>query len=189
MGLSVVVVSMGVGVRRVGIRKWGALVLSSWLVGCQSTAPLPSGPTPATLSATADPDVKGRVFTWGGSVLRVKNLADRTLVEVMAYPLDGESRPRTGGHSLGRFIADYKGFLEPAEYAVGRQVTVTGPLLGYMDGKVGEADYRYPVLQADEIRLWRDAARTWSRPAISIGVGVGGGSHDGWGNIGIGFGF
>jgi len=161
------------------------------LAGCQSTGETrPSGPVPAQLSATADPSVKGQRLTWGGSVIRVKNLQDRTLVEIMAYPLDSEGRPRTGQPSQGRFIADYKGFLEPAEYPVGRLVTVTGPMLGYLDGKVGEADYRYPALQADGIRVWenrRSGSRV--RPAVSVGVGVGGGSSSGWSNIGIGIGF
>ncbi len=161
------------------------------LAACQSTGETrPSGPLPAQLSATADPSVKGQRLTWGGSVIRVKNLQDRTLVEIMAYPLDNEGRPRTGQKSQGRFIADYKGFLEPAEYPVGRLVTVTGSVLGYMDGKVGEADYRYPVLQADEIRVWENRqSGGWNRPAVSVGVGVGGGSDGGWSNIGIGIGF
>lgn len=163
------------------------------LAGCSSTGEvLSSGPAPSRLSATADPSVKGQVLTWGGSVISVKNLKDRTLLEVMAYPLASDGRPRTDLQSQGRFIADFKGFLEPAEYQPGRLVTVTGPMLGYMDGKVGEADYRYPALQADELRLWDRQAtgsRSWSRPAINVGVGVGGGSHSSWGNIGTGFGF
>ena len=161
------------------------------LAGCQSSGgTLPPGPVPAQLSATADPSVKGQRLTWGGSVIRVKNLRDRTLVEIMAYPLDSEGRPRTGQPSQGRFIADYQGFLEPAEYPVGRLVTVTGPMLGYLDGKVGEADYRYPALQADEIRGWENRrSGSGVRPAVSVGVGVGGGSSSGWSNIGIGIGF
>jgi outer membrane lipoprotein len=167
--------------------------LPFFLAGCSSTAEVVSpGPTPSQLSATADPDVKGRLFTWGGSVISVKNLKDRTLLEVMAYPLATDGKPRTDLQSMGRFIADYKGFLEPTEYQPGRLVTVTGSMLGYLDGKVGEADYRHPALQANELRLWERqsvGSRSWSRPAINVGVGVGGGSHSSWGNIGIGFGF
>ncbi len=158
------------------------------LAGCQSTGGIePSGPTPAQLSRTADPSVKGRRFTWGGTVIQVKNLRDRTLVEIMAYPLNGEGRPRIGRSPLGRFLADHEGFLEPAEYPVGTLVTVTGPLLGYTDGKVGDAGYRFPALRADEIRVWpAPAAAAGPRPAVHVGVGVGGGSRGGWSNIGIG---
>ena len=170
-----------------------SLLLLMVLAGCESTGGVvSSGPVPARLSATADPGVKGQVLTWGGSVISIKNLKDRTLLEVMSYPLASDGKPRTDLPSQGRFIADYKGFLEPAEYQPGRLVTVTGPMLGYTDGKVGEADYRYPALRADEMRLWdRQAAgsRNWKRPAVNLGVGVGGGSGGGWGNIGIGVGF
>ncbi len=161
------------------------------LAGCQGGGTVrPEGPTPAALSATADPSVKGREFTWGGAIVSVKNLRDRTLLEVMAYPLDGDGRPRAGEPSLGRFIADRAGFLEPAEYRPGRLVTVTGTMIGYLDGKVGQADYRYPALRAETLRLWPESrASGRRRPAISVGVGIGGGSHDGWGNIGIGIGF
>ena len=135
--------------------------------------------------------VKGQVLTWGGSIVSIKNLKDRTLLEVMAYPLASDGKPRTDLQSQGRFLADYPGFLEPTEYQPGRLVTVTGPMLGYKDGKVGDADYRYPALQANEMKLWdrQAAGRGWSRPAINVGVGVGSGGSSGWGNIGIGIGF
>ena len=164
-----------------------------FLAACQSNPVAPTkGPVPAQLSASADPLVKGQTFTWGGSVISIRNLQDHTLLEVMAYPLDTEGRPRTDLKSQGRFLAHYDGFLEPAEYPVGRLVTVTGPMLGYKDGKVGQADYRYPVLRADQIRSWQQrSSSSWnSRPAVSVGVGVGGGSGGGgWSNIGIGIGF
>ncbi len=162
------------------------------LVGCQSAGGVkPAGPTPAQLSASADQGVKGQVLTWGGSIVSIKNLKDRTLLEVMAYPLASDGKPRTDLQSQGRFLADYPGFLEPTEYQPGRLVTVTGPMLGYKDGKVGDADYRYPALQANEMKLWdrQAAGRGWSRPAINVGVGVGSGGSSGWGNIGIGIGF
>ena len=162
------------------------------LEGCESTGPVqPAGPVPAQLSASGDPSVKGRVFTWGGSVIGIRNLKDRTLLEVMAYPLGSDGKPYTDRKSLGRFIADYRGFLEPAEYPVGRLVTITGSMLGYLDGKVGEADYRYPALQVDDLRLWDLPAATTGRkrPKVNVGVGIGGGSRGGWGNIGIGVGF
>ncbi len=169
--------------------KW---LLIGWLLlaaGCQSTASLPTanGPTPAELSASADPTVKGRRFTWGGTIVSVKNLADRTLLEIMAYPLDRKGRPRTDERPLGRFIADRKGFLEPMNYAPGRRVTVTGPMLGYTDGRVGEAPYRYPALQADKLELWPDIREGFEqgrRPDVHLGIGAGS-----WGgNIGISIG-
>ncbi len=156
--------------------------------GCQTTGETrPAGPLPSQLSLSGDPSVKGQVLTWGGSIVSIKNLKDRTLLEVMAYPLNSDGKPRLDRQSQGRFIADYKGFLEPAEYQVGRLVTVTGPMLGYTDGKVGEADYRYPAIAAEQLRLWpKETTRNWRRPAVSVGIGFGSG---GYSNVGIGIGF
>ena len=168
------------------------LLLLSLLAGCagQPTPTQPAAPLPSQLSASADPSVKGRRLTWGGEVISVKNLEDRTLVEIMAHPLLRNGEPQVGGANQGRFIADYPGFLDPADYPPGQRVTVTGPMLGYLDGKVGQASYRYPVLAAEKIERWEARQESsWRRPAINVGVGIGGGSHSSWGNIGIGFGF
>ncbi len=143
--------------------------------------------TPKSLSLSVDQSVKGQDFTWGGSVLSLKNLKDRSLLEVMAYPLDSNGQPDAGGTPLGRFLADYPGFLEPKEFSSGQLVTVTGPLLGYKDGKVGEADYRYPALQADQIKRWDVQPRhPDNKPRVHFGFGFGSG---GYRNIGIGIGF
>lgn len=167
------------------------VVLLLPLIGCNTTGGVqPSaGPMPAALSQSADPSVKGKDFTWGGSVLSIKNLKEHTLVEVMAYPLDSKGMPNVGGGTQGRFLADYPGFLEPAEFPSGQLVTVTGPLLGYKDGKVGEADYRYPALQADQIKHWdssQSQQHPYTKPSVNIGFGFGSG---GYSNIGIGIGF
>ncbi len=167
---------------------FGILILVS-IAACESNPQRAgsSGPTPAVLSASADGSVKGHTFTWGGSIVGSKNLKDRTLVEVMAYPLNASGEPLTGQQSQGRFLVDYKGFLEPTEYRPGRLLTVTGPMLGYTDGKVGDAPYRYPALDGVRMKLWPENNRKlkiW--PQINLGVGIGSG---GYGNIGIGIGF
>ena len=148
------------------------------------------GIQPAQLSQSADPSVKGRDFTWGGSVISVKNLEDRTLLEIMAYPLDSKGVPNIGGGTQGRFIADRRGFLEPTEYSSGTLVTVTGSMLGYTDGKVGEATYRYPALNAIQIKRWSDVESHYQKfpvkPRVNVGFGFGSG---GYSNIGVGIGF
>lgn len=158
------------------------------LAACSTNGGLQSSAvTPATLSLSADASAKGKDFAWGGSVLSIKNLKDHTLVEVMTYPLDGEGIPHVGAGTQGRFIAEYAGFLEPAEYPDGQLITVSGSMLGYKDGQVGEADYRYPVLQAVQIKRWDDTSSQRyprSKPRVGFGFGSGGRS-----NIGIGIGF
>ncbi len=159
------------------------------LAGCAGKGGVASsGLTPAVLSLSADSSVKGRILTWGGKVVSVRNLKDRTLVEVVAYALNAKGKPDLRGNTQGRFIAEYSGFLEPAEYSHGQLVTVTGSLLGYMDGKVGAADYRFPVLQAAEIRRWPDSrsSERHDKPRVNLGIGFGSGGYRG---IGIGVGF
>ena len=161
------------------------LLMAVFLNACTTTGSTSvSAVTPKRLSQSMDQNFKGQDFTWGGSVLSVKNLADHSLVEVMTYPLDSHGRPDAGGTPLGRFLADYPGFLEPLEFPGGQLVTVTGALLGYKDGKVGEADYHYPVLRADQIKRWENQRHT--KPRVSVGFGFGSGRHS---NIGIGVGF
>ena len=43
---------------------------------------------------------------WGGEVIQVENLASRTRIEVLAYPLDSSQRPRLKEPATGRFIAE-----------------------------------------------------------------------------------
>ncbi|HDK38606.1 MAG TPA: hypothetical protein ENG92_06285 [Thiolapillus brandeum] len=163
-----------------------ALPVLIFVGGCTSAGRIPPV-TPQSLSASADQSVKGQDFTWGGSILSLRNLKEHTQVEVMAYPLDDNGRPDAGGSPLGRFLVDYPGFLEPAEYRSGLLLTVTGPLLGYTDGKVGKADYRYPALRADQLKLWPKSVSTFKhKPNMNFGVGFGSG---GYSSIGIGIGF
>jgi outer membrane lipoprotein len=60
------------------------------------------------------------------------------------------------------------------DHAPGRRITVTGTLEDKLEGRVGEAAYQYPLVQARAIHLWpRDTADdTGSRTRFNIGVGV-----------------
>ena len=147
-------------------------------------------PTPATLAVQPKAHAKGAALTWGGVVIEVRNLRDRTILEVLSYPLTNDGRPDTGEPSQGRFLADRRGFLEPRDYAPGRVVTVTGPLLGYQDGTVAGAGYRFPAVSADELRLWNEATPQSSgigsrNPRVGVGVNVGSGG----GGVGVSVGF
>ena len=149
-----------------------------------------SQPTPATLSAQPRVHTKGAALTWGGVVIEVRNLSDRTMLEILAYPLADDGQPDTDEPSQGRFLADRRGFLEPRDYAPGRVVTVTGPLLGYQDGTVAGAYYRFPAVAAEELRLWDERIQPSSgigSRAPRVGVGVNVGSHGGGVGVSVGF--
>jgi outer membrane lipoprotein len=163
---------------------WALLLIT--LAGCQSTGRLgDGGPTPAQVIASGD---ASSTVHWGGRVVGIENLPDRTLVEVLALPLDRSGRPRWDQDPLGRFIIEKRGFLEPLEYAPGRLVAVHGKLNGFTSGQVGEAAYRYPVVIGERLLLWPqgDSERA-SRVAPRINFGIGAGSYGGGVGVGIGF--
>lgn len=129
----------------------------------------------------------GRNVLWGGVILSTVNLEDSTQIEVLAYPLDTDARPRTDHAPQGRFILERAGQLDPAGYGEGRLLTVAGTVTGTVAGRVGEADYTYPVIHARQLTQWPEFRTSPGvRPFFSIGVGTGGSWGSGSG-IGIGF--
>src|SRR5687768_15656576 len=98
--------------------------------------------------------VQKREVAWGGTIVNGKNLNDNTQLEVVAYPLDDNNRPRPDGGPQGRVLIIHPGYLETADYAPGRQVTVVGVVTETRSGKVGEAPYTYPVVTATRLHLW-----------------------------------
>jgi outer membrane lipoprotein len=117
--------------------------------------------------------VKDRKVAWGGTVVNGKNLANNTQFEVLAYPLDSSNRPKTDAGPLGRFIVVHPGYLETADYAPGRSITVVGPVTETRTGKVGEAEYTYPVVAADRVHLWPPISQAQPEPRIHFGIGIG----------------
>lgn len=128
---------------------------------------------PRAVAAEPQPAM-GQLVLWGGVILSTTNLKDSTQIEVLAYPLDSDERPLRDSDPLGRFILERAGYLEPANYAVGRLVSVVGTVTGVRAGRIGESDYAYPVISARQLYLWpRDSARDRSRVIFGVGVGVG----------------
>lgn len=113
------------------------------------------GPALKTVRANPEAFVDTRV-RWGGSIARVENRSDETLVEIVEHPLRRYGRPQTSYQSEGRFVARIPGFLDPAIYDEGRQITVTGTLKGSVQRKIGEHPYEFPLVAADEYSLWEE---------------------------------
>jgi outer membrane lipoprotein len=96
----------------------------------------------------------GKIVLWGGVIVGVENRKDETLLKVMRTGLDYEKRPVNLDRSTGRFIARYAGFLDPAIYKEGREITVVGEVVGKEFLSLGDTMYAYPVILAKEARLW-----------------------------------
>ena len=175
------------------VRILGIVLLSFVLVGCQIWNPKPDPKlagqaTPEQLSQGKRGLAGGESLTWGGKVQSVRNLARVTRVEIVSYPVGEQGKPLTGEPASGRFIVEMDGFLEPNELSRGTPVTVRGEYVRVLDGKVGEAAYRRPLLMGEKLDVWprREVAAEPDRPDVRWSIGVGsGGSH----GVGVGIAF
>jgi outer membrane lipoprotein len=153
----------------------------------QDEAAQPESPTPNQLVLHPHKLAVGGNVRWGGKIVGIKNLKDKTILEVLALRLDSEGRPITNSASRGRFLAEQPEYLEPLEYAPGRLVTIDGKFNGLHNGRVGESSYRFPLVATKELLLWpRKQYRTQREPRVNLGIGVGSGGYRGVG-VGIGF--
>lgn len=136
---------------------WGLVALLS--AGCSHTLSSEvHQQADSTLSLTqmrAAPETyTGRTVVLGGDILSTRNLAEGTLLEVLHKPLDSTDRPLVTDRTEGRFMALCEGYLDPAVYSQGRQVTLAGRVLGSRTEAVGEISYIYPLLSCLEVHLW-----------------------------------
>jgi outer membrane lipoprotein len=165
------------------------LLCAALLAGCAGS-PMRGEAQPGPAAAVAEPArFQGQRVEWGGQIVAVHNLRNRTELEVLALPLSSGGRPASGGAPQGRFIAVRSGFLEPADFSPGRLVTVSGTVGPPREGSVGEARYRFATVSAEDLRLWpAGSAPSGAVPFGTIGIGVGSGGFYG-GGVGIGLGF
>ena len=130
----------------------------------------------------------GKKVRWGGTILGIARVQDRTRLEVMAFPLDTRARPILDYNPTGRFMLERAGHLDPSAFREGRQITAVGVIRGTHKGRGGETDYDYPLLDARQLHLWSGAGSGYRRSdGVSIFGTIGVGVGDGDGGISIGF--
>jgi len=112
------------------------------------------GTYPEVSPARVDPGVFGSSVRWGGVILDAKNQGEQTCFEILSRDLGKYLRPEVEDQTAGRFIACKKGFHDPAIFSKGREVTVTGKIRNIEVRKLDDFDYRYPVLDVDQLVLW-----------------------------------
>ncbi len=91
----------------------------------------------------------------GGVIASVTNLENRTRVEVVNLPIDSVGKPDINLDPEGRFVAYVDGFVDPVSLAQGRLITFLGQSQESEVAKVGDYDYRFPVLKSKGFHLWR----------------------------------
>lgn len=156
------------------------LILPALLLALAACAPAPIykvapgmlDATPMQVAQTPERFARGQVI-WGGRVVNVSNLPDHSEIEVLAYPLDSSQRPKLGAAANGRFIAIVPGYVEPMNYPAGTPITVNGQLGGSRAGKVGEADYVFPLVNVTQSHAWTAEEMRSGHPNIGFGLGVG----------------
>ena len=136
------------------------------------TTPQAVAATPQQVAQTPERFAGGDVI-WGGRIVQVVNLADHSEIELLAYPLDSSQRPKANDSGNGRFIALLPGYAEPLDYPAGAMMTVSGKLNGSRAGKVGEADYVFPLVSAAQSHVWTAEEMRKGRSNIRFGVGLG----------------
>jgi outer membrane lipoprotein len=139
------------------MRKSALVITIAVALGGCATVPAPiAGDNFATVTPqqAVSQNASGQRVRWGGEIINVEPRADATCFEVLSRELWSDARPNRHDHSDGRFIACSKGFYDPAVYVRGRDLTVTGSLNGIEQHKVGEYNYTFPQVSADQVYLW-----------------------------------
>jgi outer membrane lipoprotein len=112
----------------------------------------------------------GKMLLLGGDIIETQPFPNKTLITILQRPLGFRDRPLSGDESRGRFIVETSGFLDPAIYRAGREITVAGTLVAEEVRPLGKMNYTYPVLQSREIYLW-PVQGPLNRPRFYFGVG------------------
>ena len=119
--------------------------------------------TYGALAARPD-EFKGKVVLLGGTIVQTVPKPSETEIEVVQKQVSSSGEPRLTDKSEGRFLVVVDRFLDPAIYQAGRDLTVAGEVRGSEVRRLGEIDYRYPVIAALEIYLWKEPLSPQSYP-------------------------
>ena len=134
----------------------GLATLLLVMTACAVVQPFPipaDNPTLASVQANIDAN-KNHHVAWGGVILGIEVKQTSSMITMLAKPLDNFGQPVQLDQSSGRFLARFNGFIDPAIFTGGRQLTVSGTIEGSETRKIGEFDYVLPVVNVDNYRLW-----------------------------------
>lgn len=141
-------------------------LLAVTMIGCAAVpeALMTDSDDPITdVAALSDPAGQdfGQAIRLGGVIAAIDNGEQKTRLEIVAMPIGSDGKPKLGSSAQQRFVAYVDGFLEPIAYHPGRLVSVAGHVDGEEDGKVGEFNYRFPVVAATGAQLWQVKQEVW----------------------------
>ena len=114
----------------------------------------------------------GKTVLLGGRILRVENLEDITVIEVLEEILSSRLKPSGPEASRGRFLAEFSGFKDPAVFYPGALITVAGVLKRFEKRILGKAELTYPVLSPVEHHLWSEGYDEGPRIGFGFGISI-----------------
>lgn len=142
------------GLTTAGLILLGASILTACSIVPRELRQAPRD-NPVLTEVRADADrFAGREVRWGGTIVGVDNDQLETRIEIVARDLLRSGRPADTDQSVGRFIAVFDGFRDPAIYAEGRDITIGGAVIGIEPGRIGDHDYTWPVIRVHHHLLW-----------------------------------
>jgi outer membrane lipoprotein len=104
--------------------------------------------------ASRTEEFKSKIVLLGGTIVQTVPKTKETEIEVVQKQISSSGEPYLSDKSEGRYLVIVDRFLDPAIYSSGRDVTVAGEVRGSEVRRLGEIDYRYPVIAASELYLW-----------------------------------
>jgi outer membrane lipoprotein len=110
---------------------------------------------------------RGKLFILGGIIVKTTATKEGSLIEASYVPVDSRGYLKNISASNGRFLALYKGFLDPLIFRHKRELTIAGVFRGTRLGKIDEMNYTYPFFEIEELYLWeemRDYYRSYPYP-------------------------
>lgn len=106
--------------------------------------------------ASRPDESRGKVVLLGGTIVQTVPKPEETEIEVVQKQVSSSGEPYLTDKSEGRYLVVVQRFLDPAIYRPGRDITVAGEVQGSVLRRLGEIDYRYPVITALELHLWKE---------------------------------
>lgn len=143
-------------------------VMITIVTGCATMSPSIENPPVNDLQyAQVLPNLdqyQGEVVRWGGVVADVSNQENQAEMTLVQFPVTRYGKPITTANSVGRFIVQTSGFLDPLIYEKGALVTVVGTISGEQSRKVDEKTLRMPVVTMTDNQVWPEQYADRKRP-------------------------
>ncbi len=132
------------------------ILTAALMSGC-ATMPAPLAGdhfSPITPNDAVEEKSSGKDVRWGGEIFAVEPGEDRTCFAVLSRALLNDARPSRRGNVNGFFIACRPGFLDPALYPEGSEITVVGSISGNEQYQSDYNNFEVAKVDASEIYLW-----------------------------------